>query len=318
MKAVVYEKYGSPEVLELKEVELPFPKDNQIMIEVYAVSLNSADLDYLRGYWMARPTGFLKPRFKILGTDVAGRVVSVGSNITRFKPGDEVFGDLYMKGFGGFAEYVCGPEEVFTIKPRIISFEEASTINSAALIALQGLRGKRDIQPGQKVLINGAGGGIGSFAVQIAKLFGAEVTGVDSTEKIEMLKSIGADYTIDYTQEDFTALGSQYDLILDFVAHHSLSEYKRALTPEGIIVLGGGRIKVILSALIRSREKKISMLMWRSNHKDDLKYLIELFEAGKIKPVIDKFYNLSQVSEALKYLEDGHNKGKLVIQIKES
>jgi NADPH:quinone reductase-like Zn-dependent oxidoreductase len=317
MKAIVYEKYGSPDVLELKEVDPPIPKDNQILLEVHAVSLNSADLDYLRGYWMARPTGILKPRFKILGTDVAGRVVLVGSNITSFKPGDNVFGDLYMKGFGAFAEYVCGPEEVFTIKPRDMTFEQASTINSAALLALQGIRDKRELQPEHKVLINGAGGGIGSFAVQIAKAFGAEVTGVDSTEKIEMLKSIGVDYAIDYTQEDFTKEGLQYDLILDFVAHRSFREYKRVLSTEGIVIIGGGSTKAILSGLLHSRDKKIGILMWKPNNKDDLKYLIELFEADKIKPVIDKMYELSQVPEALRYLEEGHNKGKLVIKVKE-
>jgi NADPH:quinone reductase-like Zn-dependent oxidoreductase len=317
MKAIVYEKYGPPDVLELKEVEQPFPRDNQIMIEIYAVSLNSADLDYLKGYWMARPTGLLKPRFKILGTDVAGKVKSVGSNITNFKPGDEVFGDLYMKGFGAFAEYVCGPEEAFTIKPSDMTFEQASTINSAALLALQGIRGKRELQPDHKVLINGAGGGIGSFAVQIAKAFGAEVTGVDSAEKIEILKSIGADYTIDYTQEDFTKSSFHYDLILDFVAKHSFKEYKRVLSTDGIVVVGGGSTKAILSGLLHSRDKKIGILMWKPNNKDDLKYLIELFEAGKIKPVIDKVYELSQVPEALKYLEEGHNKGKLVIKVSE-
>jgi NADPH:quinone reductase-like Zn-dependent oxidoreductase len=317
MKAIVYEKYGSPDILELKEVEQPIPKDNQIMIEIYAVSLNSADLDYLRGYWMARPTGILKPRFKILGTDVAGRVISGGSNITRFKPGDEVFGDLYMKGFGAFAEYVCGPEEAFTIKPRDMTFEQASTINSAALLALQGIRGKRELQPDHKVLINGAGGGIGSFAVQIAKAFGAEVTGVDSAEKIEILKSIGADYTIDYTQEDFTKTSFQYDLILDFVAQHSFKEYQRILSSEGIVVIGGGSTKAILSGLMHSRHKKIGILRWDPNNKDDLRYLIGLFETGKIKPVIDKVYELGQIPEALKYLEEGHNKGKLVIKVKQ-
>ena len=237
--------------------------------------------------------------------------------MTKFKPGDAVFGDLYMKGFGGFAEYVSGPEEAFTIKPEDMTFEQASTINSSALLALQGLRGKREITPGLKVMINGAGGGIGSFAVQIAKAFGAEVTAVDSAEKLEMLQLIGADYTIDYTLEDFTKTGHQYDLILDFVAHHSYSEYKLALKPEGIVVIGGGSTKTILSGLLPSKKRTICLLTWKSNDEEDLKFLIELFETGKIKPVIDKTYTLNQVPEALSYLEAGHNKGKLVIKIEQ-
>ncbi len=221
MKAIVYEEYGLPEVLELKEVEKPIPKDNEVLVKVYASSVNVEDLDYLKGKsWAVRMLGPLKPKYSILGFDVAGRVDAIGKNVKKFQRGDEVMGDLFNHGFGAFAEYVSAPEKALVLKPESLTFEEAATLPSRAILALQGLRGKRQLQSGQKVLINGAGGGVGPFAVQIAKYFGAEVTAVDSTKKLDMLCSIGADHVIDYNEEDFTKNGKQYDLILDIAGHH--------------------------------------------------------------------------------------------------
>jgi NADPH:quinone reductase-like Zn-dependent oxidoreductase len=262
-----------------------------------------------------------KPKHKILGTDIAGRIETVGRNVKQFQPDDDVFGDLFSNGFGAFAEYVCVPENALMLKPASMTFEEAATLPQAALLALQGLRDKRQIQPGQKVLINGAGGGVGTFAVQIAKYFGAEVTGVDNTEKLEMLRSIGADHVIDYTKEDFTKNGRRYDLILDVVVHRSIFDYMRALSPRGICVMVGGSMTRVffngfLGLLISmTGNKKIGILMWKQNKKEDLDYLQELFEAGKVKPVIDRRYPLSEVPEALRYLEEGHAKGKVVITV---
>jgi NADPH:quinone reductase-like Zn-dependent oxidoreductase len=321
MKAIVCTKYGSPDVLEFKEVEKPTPKDNEVLVKVHASSLNAADFEILRGAWTARMVGPLKPRNKIPGSDVAGRVEALGRNVKQFQPGDEVFGDLFMCGFGAFAEYVCVPENVLDLKPASMTFEEVVTYPQAGLIALQGLRGKRQIQPGQKVLINGAGGGMGTFAVQIAKYFGAEVTGVDSTSKLDMLRAIGCDHVIDYTLEDYTKSGQRYDLILDVAAYRSIFAYKRALNPKGIfVVVGGSRATifqvVFLGALVSmTGSKKMGLNPWKTNKKEDLAFLQELFEAGKVKPVIDRCYPLSEVPEALRYLEGGKAKGKLVITV---
>jgi NADPH:quinone reductase-like Zn-dependent oxidoreductase len=265
--------------------------------------------------------GPLKPRNKIPGSDMAGRVEALGKNVKQFQPGDEVFGDLFMCGFGAFAEYVCVPEKVLELKPASMTFEEVVTYPQAGLIALQGLRGKRQIQPGQKVLINGAGGGMGTFAVQIAKYFGAEVTGVDNTSKLDMLRAIGCDHVIDYTQEDYTKSGKHYDLILDVAAKRSIFAYKRALSPKGIfVVVGGSRATifqvVFLGALVSmTGGKKMGMNPWKTNKKEDFAFLQELFEAGKVKPVIDRRYPLSEIPEALRYLEEGKAKGKLVITV---
>ncbi len=240
MKAIVYEKYGPPEVLQLKEVEKPTPKDDEVLIKVHVASANAAGWHLLRAdpfFVRLMGGGLLKPKNKILGADIAGRVEAVGRNVKQFQPGDEVFGDISGCGFGGFAEYVCARENALVLKPASMTFEEAAAIPQAAVLALQGLRDKRQIQPGQKVLINGAGGGVGTFAVQLAKYFGAEVTGVDSTKKLDMLRSIGADHVIDYTQKDYTKSGQCYDLILDVAAHRSIFDYKRALSPEGIYVM---------------------------------------------------------------------------------
>jgi len=319
MKAIVYDKYGPPEVLQLQEVEKPAPKDNEVLVKVNVVSLNAADLEYLRGTAMIRMGGLLKPKHKILGSDIAGRVETVGKNVKQFQPGDEVFGDLFYGGFGAFAEYVCVPENALALKPTSMSFEEVVTLPQSGLLALQGLRDKRQIQPGQKVLINGAGGGTGTFAVQIAKSFGAEVTGVDSTQKLDMVRSIGADQTIDYTQEDFTKSGQRYDLILDVVVSRSIFDYKRALNPKGILRMVGGSmgrlfISTFLGPLI-SRSKKMSIVMWKQMKKEDLVFMKELFEAGKVVPVIDRRYPLSEVAEAFRYLEEGNHQGKVVITV---
>jgi NADPH:quinone reductase-like Zn-dependent oxidoreductase len=321
MKAIVYTKYGPPDVLQLKEVEKPTPRDNEALVKVHAASLNAADLDYLRGRWMVRFAGPLKPMYKILGSDIAGRVEAVGRNVKQFHPGDEIFVDLFVSGFGAFAEYVCVPETALMLKPAGMTFEEAAAYPQAALLALQGLRDKGRIQKGQKVLINGAGGGAGTFAVQLAKYFGAEVTGVDSTGKLDMLRSIGADHVIDYTQEDFTKSGQRYDLILDVVVHRSIFDYKRALSPGGICAMvGGSMARVFLSMLLgplilMMGRKKMGIVMWKPNKKEDLDFLKELFEAGKVVPVIDRRYPLSEVPEALRYLEEGHALGKVVITV---
>ncbi|MCP5105454.1 MAG: NAD(P)-dependent alcohol dehydrogenase, partial [bacterium] len=249
MKAIVYERYGSPDVLELKELEKPTPKDNEVLIKVHAVSVNASDCELLGGSPLyTRMWGLLKPKKKILGSDIAGRVEVVGRNVTQFQQGDAVFGDI-LECWGGFAEYVCAPRNSLILKPAGMTFEEAAALPQAASVALQGLRDKGRIQPGQKVLINGAGGGAGSFAVQIAKLFGAEVTGVDSTGKLDMMRSIGADRVIDYTQEDFTRNEQCYDLILDFVASHSIFDYKRALSPRGVYAMVGGSMAHIFQTL---------------------------------------------------------------------
>ncbi len=322
MKAIVCTKYGSPDVLQLKEVEKPTPKEDEALVKVHATSLNAADFETLRGVFVIRIAAPRKPMYKILGSDIAGRVEAVGRNVKQFQPGDEIWGDLsYPLGFGTFAEYVCVPENALRLKPASMTFEEAAAVPTAAVVALQNLRCKRPIQPGQKVLINGAGGGVGTFAVQLAKYFGAEVTGVDSTKKLDMLRSIGADHVIDYTQEDFTQNEQRYDLILDVVAYRSIFAYKRALGPEGIFVYVGGSTAAIFQALLlgplisKIGSKKVGVGMWKPNNKEDLDFLTELFEAGKVVPVIDRRYPLSEVPEALRYLEEGHALGKVVITV---
>jgi len=319
MKAIVYEEYGPPDVLQPKEVAKPSPKDNEVLVEVHAASINDWDWGLLTGRpFMNRLFfGLLKPKIKILGGDIAGQVEAVGRNVKHFQPGDEAFGDLSGCGFGGFAEYVCAPENSLVLKPASMTFEEAAAIPQAAVLALQGLRDKRQIQPGQKVLINGAGGGAGTFAVQIAKSFGAEVTGVDSTRKLDIMRSIGADHVIDYTVEDFTKSGQRYDWILDFAAHHSIFDYYRALGPRGIYVMAGGSTARLFQALFLAplisiaTSKKMGILMHKSNK--DLALIKELFKAGKVKPVIDKRYPLGEVAEALRYFGKGHARGKVVI-----
>jgi NADPH:quinone reductase-like Zn-dependent oxidoreductase len=317
MKAIVRTKYGSPDVLQLKEVEKPTPKDNEVLVKIHAASVNKADLYLLRGSLLRlMGGGLLKPKRKILGTDIAGRVEAVGRNVKQFQSGDEVFG----VGRGGFAEYVCAHEDALVLKPTNVTFEEAAAVPVAGITALQGLR-KGHVQPGQKVLINGASGGVGTFAVQIAKSFGAEVTAVCSTGKLDMVRSIGADHVIDYTQEDFTKSGQRYDLVIAANGYHSILGYRRALSPKGICVTTGGSMAQIFQAILLGPlisliggKKMGSMGIARLNQKD-LVFLKELLEAGKLVPVIDRCYPLSEVAEAFRYFEEGHVKGKVIITL---
>lgn len=325
MKAIVYERYGSPDVLELKEVEKPAPRDNEVLIKVLAASLNAADWGLLRAdpFFVRLYSGFLKPKYKILGADVAGRVEAIGINAKQFQPGDAVFGDLSVCGWGGFAEYVCVRDNSLALKPANISFGEAAAVPLAAVTALQGLRDKGQIQPGQKVLINGASGGVGTFAVQIAKSFEAEVTAVCSTGNLDMSRSIGADKVIDYTKEDFTKNGQHYDLILAVNGYHPISDYKCALSPGGIYVMIGGSMAQIFQALLLGSwisilgSKKLRSLIAKPNQKD-LVFMKGLLETGKIKPIIDRSYMLMDVPEALRYLKEGHARGKVVITMEKN
>lgn len=321
MKAIVSDRYGPPDVLRLEEVERPVPRDNQVLVKVHASSLNAADFEILGGGVWARIGGPLRPRNRIPGSDVAGRIVAVGSNVKLWKEGDAVFGDLFMHGFGAFAEYVAVPEDALMRKPDSISFEDAATLPQAARIALQGLRGKRPLKKGQKVLINGAGGGMGTFAVQIAKYYGAEVTGVDSMMKLEMLRAIGADLVIDYAREDCTKSRERYDLILDTVARRSIFNYRRVMAPDGLFVLVGGSRYAIFQAMVLgplvsiASKKKMGINPRSANDEEDLRFLLELNEKGKLLPVIDRKSPLSEVPEALRDLSKGLVKGKVVITV---
>lgn len=324
MKAIVHCEYGGPEVLTLTDVEKPVPSDNQVLVRVRAASVNPLDIT-IRGFWFLRPfSGMRKPKDIRLGVDYAGKVETVGKNVTQFKPGDEVFGGRN----GALAEYVCVlPDRAVTLKPANMTFEQAASVPVAAITALQGLRDKGRIKPGQKILINGASGGVGTFAVQIAKSYGTEVTAVCSTRNLEMVRSIGADHVIDYTKEDFTKTDQRYDLILDIVGNHSFSERRRILKPNGICVMVGvggsgwhdesaGRMMGELNAYLRSRFVSEKFMTYLANlNKPDLAILSDLMRDGKMTPVIDKTYKLSDVPSALKYLETGHARGKVVITV---
>ena len=325
MKAIMCEKYGSPNILHLRETPKPVPKDNEALVKIRAASLNAADLEMLRGDFVARMVAPLKPKHRIPGTDFAGQIEAIGSRVMHFKPGDELWGDLsFPLACGTLAEYVCIPQEALRLKPPRMTFEEAAATPTAAVVALQKLRIKGPIRSGQKVLINGAGGGVGTFAIQIAKYFGADVTGVDSTEKLDTLHAVGVDHVIDYTQEDFTQNGQRYDLILDIVVRRSFFAYRRALNPQGICVMVGGSLsrvltnKVLGSILPNAGNKEMGLGEWNPNKKEDLNFLQVLFEAGKVKPVIDRGYPLSEVPEAFRYLEAGHIRGKAVITMENS
>lgn len=323
MKAIVYKEYGSPDVLHLEEVNKPSHKENQVLVKVHAASINASDLHLLT----ADPfpmrligTGLFKPKNTILGVDIAGSVEAIGRNTNMFQPGDAVFGDIFGLGSGSFAEYVSVPESALALKPSNISFEEAASVPVAALTALQGLCDQGHIQRGQKVLINGASGGVGTFAVQIAKAFGTEVTAVCSTRNLEMARSIGADHVIDYTKEDFTQNGRMYDLILAVNGYHPLFAYKCALTPQGIYVFVGGLPAQIFQSLFlgplisNGNGRKMTSVMKKANQKD-LLFIRDLLKDGKIKPVIDECYPLSKTAEAFRYFEKGHARGKVVITI---
>jgi len=321
VKAVVYTEYGPPSVLQVKEVEKPTPADDEVLIKLVAVSLNRSDWETLIGKPLyARIGGLRKPRRHTLGSDVAGRVETVGKDVTRFQPGDEVFADILSR-MGGFAEYVCAREKSLAPKPPDMTFEQVASLPQSAVIALQGIRDKGQVKPGQKVLINGAGGGSGTFAIQLAKLYGAEVTGVDNAEKQDFMRSIGADHVMDYTREDFTRNGKQYDLILDMVAHHSVFAYRRALRPNGSYYAVGGSVAIVLQILFLGpvirwiTGKRIWVLAVQPNLKDML-HMAELCRAGKVVPVIDRRFSLSEVPQALRYLGEGHAKGKVIINVK--
>ncbi len=325
MKAIVYSQYGSPDVLHLEEVEKPTPKENEVLVKIHAASANPADWHTMRGEpFLARlVNGFFKPKNPRLGADLAGTVEAVGKNVTQFKVGDSIFGELSLSGMGSFAEYICADENAaLALKPANLTFEEAAAVPLAAFTALQGLRDKGQIKSGQKVLVNGASGGVGTFAVQIAKALGAEVTGVCSTRNLDMVRSIGADHVIDYTREDFTNNGQQYDLIYCAVGNRSITEYKRALSPNGICAIAGftslGRLfeHMILGPWrSKSDGQQVGLMETASPNKKDLLVIKELLESAKIKPVIDKSYPLSETAEAIRYLETSRARGKVVITV---
>ena len=321
MKAIVYRRYGSPDVLESAEIEKPTPGDDEVLIKVRAASLNPLDRHIMRGRppFLRIVFGLRKPRIGP-GRDVAGQVEAVGRNVTQFKPGDEVFGVCR----GALAEYACSRESALVTKPNNVTFEQAASVGVASLTALQGLRDKGKIRPGQKVLINGAGGGVGTFAVQIAKSFGADVTAVCSTGKVEMVRSIGADRVIDYTQQDFTEDTQRYDLIFDLAATHSLPAYRRVLNPKATCVIAGGGTKVreiLISAfevLVLSRFVSQDFIMFVAKLSNaDLTFIRDLMATGKVTPVIDGLYKLSEVPQAMRHLEEGHARGKIVITLQD-
>jgi NADPH:quinone reductase-like Zn-dependent oxidoreductase len=329
MKAAVYTGYGPPDVVQIMDVDKPVPKDDEVLIKVRAASVNPYDWHFMRGapYPLRIAAGLRKPKNKRLGVDVAGVVEAAGRSVKQLKPGDEVFG----AGRGAFAEYVCASEPKLALKPRNVTFEQAASVPIAGLTALQGLRqggldDKGRTRAGTKVLINGAAGGVGTFTVQIAKAFGAEVTGVCSTRNVEMVRSIGGDHVIDYTKDDFTKDGQHYDLILDCVANHSLSAFRRVLSPKGNYIMVGaadGGSRWMIGLLARLLEA--AMLSWFGSQKlvmvgakitrEDLATLAELMKYGKVTPVIDRRYKLSEVAEAIRYLETGHARGKVVITL---
>ncbi len=320
MKAIVYTEYGPPHVLRIEEVEKPSPNENQVLIKVHAASINAKEYRMRNGKpFLARALigGFLKPKDTRIGTDFAGRVEAVGENVKQFQPGDEVFGCRN----GAFAEYVCARESALAMKPANATFAQAAAVPVAALTALQGIRYAGGIQPGQKVLIQGASGGVGTFAVQLAKYYGAEVTAVCSTKNLDMARSIGADHVIDYTKEDFTRNGQQYDLILAINGYHSLSAYKRALSAQGIFVCAGGAILQFLQAMLlgslmsKNGGQKMGSMGIAQVKQDDLVFLARLLEEGKIAPVIDRSYPLSEIVEAFRHVEEKHAQGKVVVEI---
>jgi len=326
MKAAVRDRYGPPDVVELSEVDRPVPAADQVLVRVRAASVNRADLDGLYPRWQFTRAffGLRKPRSRWLGLDVAGVVESVGASVTRFGPGDEVFGDLFAFGAGAFAEYACARETAFASMPAGMTFEEAATLPHSAILALQGLRVRngRSIRPGDRVLIVGASGNVGPFAVQIAKALGAEVTGVARTAKVDFVRSLGADHVIDYTKGDYTRTGEPYDWIVDVDAHHSILHWRHALRPKGAYVALGGSAAWFLQALLQGPAVSIAtgkrmglMLWWKPFRADDVETLKELIAAGKLNPAIDRRFPLSAVVEALRYVDEGRAKGKVVITV---
>ena len=318
MKAAVYTRYGPPDVVLIKDVEKPVPKNNEVLLRIRAASVNPLDWHFMRGapYILRIGAGLHKPKVTRLGVDLAGQVEAVGTNVTLFKPGDEVFGVCR----GALAEYACTVEQKLALKPANLSFEDAAAVPVAAITALQGLRDKGRIQPGNKVVVDGASGGVGTFAVQIAKSFGAEVTAVCSTRNVNTARSLGADHVIDYTRENFTKSGQRYDLILAANAYHSIFDYRRALNPNGIYVMaGGGGVQILQSIFLGPflsllGSKRMRLIFANINQKD-LVFLKDLLEARKVVPVLDKRYPLSSAAGALRYLEEGHAQGKVIITV---
>lgn len=322
MKAIVYTQYGTPDRLHLQEVEKPTPGAGEVLVKVMASSINSWDADLLKGnaFIIRLIGGFFKPRHKILGADIAGIVESVGFNVEEFKPGDEVLGDIAEKGFGGYAEYVSVPEKLLARKSPAMTFHQGAALPQAGLLALQGLRYYGEISAGQKILINGAGGGVGPIALQYAKYRGAEVTCVDSEEKFDLLRSLGADHLLDFRKEDYTKTGIQYDKILDVTAHRTVADYKRALKPGGIFSMIGGSmgwllIQLMMRAVIPFKgNKKVGIMGYKPNRKD-LDYLVQLFEEGKVIPIVDRSFDLAETPEAFQYFMSGKFKGKIIISV---
>lgn len=324
MKAIVYTQYGSPDVLQYRDIEKPTPKENEVLVKVHAAAANPLDWRQMRAdpILVRLDGGLRKPKHPILGADIAGVVETVGKNVTQFKTADAVFGDISDHGLGGFAEYACVPETALALKPANVSFEQAAAVPVVGFTAVQGMRDKGHIQPGQTVLINGASGGIGTFAVQYAKSMGAEVTGVCSTRNLDMVRSIGADHVIDYTQEDFTNNGLRYDLIYDAYGNRSVSHYKRALNPTGICVVAGFttlsllfQVIIVGGLLSKIGRQKVGIMGSAQANTKDLLYIKDLLETGKVVPVIDRCYPLSETAEALRYLEKGHARGKVIITV---
>lgn len=316
MKAIVYREYGSPDVLRLEDVEKPDPKADEVLVHVQAASLNYGDVALVRGKPLVARlwSGLRAPKYKILGTDICGRIEEVGRNVKGFRPGDEVFGDVSACGFGAFAEYVSVPEHALAPKPANLTCEEAAALPQAAVVALQGLRNKGRIRTGQRALINGASGGVGTFAVQIAKALGAEVTGVCSSRHLHLVRAIGADHAIDYTQQDFTEGGNHYDLIFDIVANRPLSAYLRVLDPQGIYVACAFNPSTLfLGPLISRKKGRKAVSLYQKPNQEDLVYIKDLVEAGKVTPVIDRCFPLNDVAEAVRYLQTGGRHGKVVI-----
>ena len=323
MKAIVQTKYGSPDVLSLQEVAKPIPQDNEVLVQIRAASVHAGDWHLMRGSpWLIRLIfgGLLKPKIQTIGTDIAGQVEAVGNAVTQFKPGDEIFGDLSESGFGAWSEYVATPVTALAPKPENLSFEQAATVPVSALAALQSLRDIGQVQPGQRVLINGASGGVGHFAVQLAKAFGAEVTGVCNATKVEMVRSLGADHVIDYNKQDCTQPPQLYDLILDTAAYRSARDFLPALTPTGTYVLIGGstprlfQVMLFGSWLSRGSQRQIKCLVSTPNQAD-LLILKKIIEAGKLLPVIDRQYSLNQIPDAIHHLENRQVQGKVAISI---
>ena len=322
MKAVVYQRYGSTDELGIEEIPKPKPRNNEVLVKVHAASVNSWDWDLVTG----RPkilrllSGLFKPRHKIIGSDISGTIEEIGNHVSRWKVGDKVYGDISGNGFGAFAEYVSVPENILSKIPQKMSFEQAATIPQAGILALQGLRDSGKIGSNQKILINGAGGGVGTFAIQYASMFNAEITAVDRKDKLEFLQKIGAHHVIDYESVDYTRNGSEYDIILDVIAKRSRKDYLRALAQNGKFVLVGGAMSTILAVLImggiasKKGQKKLSILAHNPNS-NDLDYLSDLFNEGIIDPIIDKIFPLSETNQAVQYIGEGNCKGKIVIKI---